>query len=288
MMIKILVLAFTVFFSSGLLAKTISVVIPFSVGGPTDILWRYIEPHMNQRLEKHGIKLITDNVPGAGGAIAANKISATQDRLILGFFSPALAIAPAMNPSIVKYDSNSIKLVGYAGSTEMLLVSKLSLEELMEKCLKGKILFGTSNLGSTSHLLGTLVNKKFECKDYTAIPYKGVSMVYPDLIENRVDFLVDFAISAEPHIKSGKVNQLMSVNERFPSLLENWHVLISNSANNDDFKIIAKEFENLKKDKKFVSDLEKSMRIQNFSSIKDQKWLESEFRSYKEFIDTIK
>ena len=287
-MIKIVVLALTIFFSADTTGKTISVVIPFSAGGPTDMLWRYIEPHMNQRLKKHRIKLITDNIPGAGGAIAANKISATQDRLILGFFSPALAITPAMNPSIVKYNLNSIKLVGYAGSTEMLLLSKLSLEELIEKCLNGKILFGTSNLGSTSHLLGTLVSKKFECKDYTAIPYKGVAMIYPDLMESRIDFLIDFSISAEPHIRSGKVNLLMSINERFPYILENWHVLISNSVDSDELEIIAKEFANLKKDKDFVSDLEKSMRIRNFSSIKDQKWLESEFRSYTELINNIK
>jgi tripartite-type tricarboxylate transporter receptor subunit TctC len=269
-------------------AKNIAVVIPFAAGGPTDQLWRSIEPKLNERLKSHNIRLVTDNLPGAGGTIAANKIAATDDRLILGFFSPALAIAPAMNADIVKYDVSMLRMIGYAGATEMIVVSTLTQEQFNERCKSERILFGSSNIGSTSHLLGTVVGRELSCKNRVHIPYKGQSQVYVDLIAGRIDYLVDFAISAEGHIASGNVNRLFSMNERFPNNLENWHVLISNRYDDPDIKIIEQEFAQLKRDQQFVDQLERTARIKNFKSVRGQDWLAKEFKVYKKFAESVK
>lgn len=269
-------------------AKNIAVVIPFAAGGPTDQLWRSIEPKLNERLKSHNIRLVTDNLPGAGGTIAANKIAATDDRLILGFFSPALAIAPAMNADIVKYDVSMLRMIGYAGATEMIVVSTLTQEQFNERCKSERILFGSSNIGSTSHLLGTVVGRELSCKNRVHIPYKGQSQVYVDLIAGRIDYLVDFAISAEGHIASGNVNRLFSMNERFPNNLENWHVLISNKYDDSDIKIIEHEFAQLKRDQQFVDQLERTARIKNFKSVRGQDWLAKEFKVYKKFAESVK
>jgi tripartite-type tricarboxylate transporter receptor subunit TctC len=270
------------------LAKTLSVIIPFSAGGPTDQLWRSIEPALNERLEKQGLKLITENLPGAGGSIAANKISETYDKLVLGFFSPALAISPSTNPTSVRYNTNSIRLVDYAGAVEMIAVSPLSLEEFEKKCKTGTIFFGSSNVGSTSHLLGTVVAKELNCRDPVHIPYKGISATYVDLLSGRIDYMVDFNISASSQISSGRINKLFSMNDKFPNNLENWHVLISNNYNDPAFEIIQREFQNLKKDKLFVENLERTLKIKSFSTTKSNQWLANEFRIYKKFIDGIK
>jgi tripartite-type tricarboxylate transporter receptor subunit TctC len=270
------------------LAKTLSVIIPFSAGGPTDQLWRSIEPALNERLEKQGLKLITENLPGAGGSIAANKISETSDKLVLGFFSPALAISPSTNPTSVRYNTNSIRLVDYAGAVEMIAVSPLSLEEFEKKCKTGTIFFGSSNVGSTSHLLGTVVAKELNCRDPVHVSYKGISATYVDLLSGRIDYMVDFNISASSQISSGRINKLFSMNDKFPNNLENWHVLISNNYNDPAFEIIQREFQNLKKDKLFVENLERNLKIKNFSVIKNQQWLTKEFLVYKKFIDNIK
>jgi len=269
-------------------AKTITVIIPFSPGGPTDQLWRSIEPSLNERLKQHGIRLVTENLPGAGGTIAANKIALTNDRLLLGFFSPALAVAPNTNPDIVKYHISNISLVGYAGATEMLVVSSITNEEFLEKCKNGRILFGSSNIGSTSHLMGSVVAKELNCRNAVHIPYKGQAPVYIDLITGRIDYLVDFSITAEGHILSGNVKRLFSVNERFPNNLENWHVLISNNFQDPDIEKIKNEFSKLKKEKEFVDELEKKLKIKKFSESKNQDWLMKEFLNYKNFINGIK
>jgi tripartite-type tricarboxylate transporter receptor subunit TctC len=275
-------------FTTVVWAKNIAVVIPFAAGGPTDQLWRLIEPKLNERLKSHNIKLVTDNLPGAGGTIAANKIAATNDRLILGFFSPALVIAPTINADIVKYDVGMLHMIGYAGATEMIVVSTLTQEQFNERCKSERILFGSSNIGSTSHLLGTVVGRELSCKNRVHIPYKGLSQAYVDLIGGRIDYLVDFAISAEGQIASGNVNRLFSMNEKFPNNLENWHVLISNRYDDADIKIIEQEFAQLKKDQQFVDQLERIARIKNFKSVRGQDWLAKEFKVYKKFAESVK
>lgn len=274
--------------SSFVWAKNINVIIPFAPGGPTDQLWRSIEPRLNERLKSHDIRLVTDYLPGAGGVIAANKIAVTNDRLILGFFSPALAIASSMNPDVVKYDAGSMRMIGYAGATEMIAVSTLTKEQFDKRCKSSRVLFGSSNIGSTSHLLGTVVGRELNCTNPVHIPYKGNSLVYLDLIAGRIDYLVDFAISAETHIASGHVNRLFSMSEKFPNNLESWHVLISNNISDPNIKIIEQEFNQLKKDQQFVDQLEKTARIKNFQAVRNQSWLTQEFLIYKKFVETVK
>lgn len=285
---KKLITIFLLSISSLVSAKTISVIIPFSAGGPTDHLWRSIEPSMNERLKKHNIRLITENMPGAGGAIAGNKIAETKDKPLLGFFSPALAIAPGMNPEAVRYSDRTIRLIGYAGETEMFVVSKLSTETFLKKCQTEPLFFGSSNVGSTSHLLGLVVGKELKCKELIHVPYKGLAPAYIDLVAGRIDYLVDFAINAEPQISSGVINKIFTMDDQFSNRLENWHVFISNNIDDPEIRLIEKEFHELKKDKLFVDKLEKSLRIKNFATVRDNNWLIKEFKSYKTFVEKVK
>jgi tripartite-type tricarboxylate transporter receptor subunit TctC len=275
-------------FSQISFAKTVTVIIPFSAGGPTDQLWRTIKPVLNENLSRHGIKLITENLPGAGGTIAANKISETTNRLVLGFFSPALAIAPALTSGVVRYDLDAIKLVGYAGSTDMIVVSSLSREEFKKKCKDSQIFFGSSGNGSTSHLLGTVVAKEMQCQESIHVPYKGIASAYADLLSRRIDYIVDFSINASEQISSGKIKKVFSMSEKFTNNLENWHVLISNKVDQETFNIIQQEFNNLKNNKDFVNDLENRLKIRNFSKTNNQQWLIKEFDVYRRFIESIK
>ena len=284
---KKLIILLLLSISSLVSAKTISVVIPFSAGGPTDHLWRSIEPSITERLKKHGIRLITENMPGAGGAIAGNKIAETKDRPLLGFFSPALAIAPSMNPEAVRYSDRTIKLIGYAGETEMFVVSKLSTDAFLKKCQSEPLFFGSSNVGSTSHLLGLVVGKELKCKELIHVPYKGLASAYLDLISGRINYLVDFAINAQSQMSSGSVNKIFIMDEQFPNRLENWHVFISNNIDDPDIQLIEKEFHELKKDKLFVSKLEQSLKIKNFSMVKNNNWLIKEFKLYKTFVEKV-
>jgi len=273
-------------FSTLSMAKTITVYIPFSPGGPTDSLWRSIEPNLNIILKDKNIKLITENLPGGGGAIAANRIASTKDRLVLGFFSPALAVTPAMNPEVAKYSNKSIRLVGYAGQTEMVLVSSKTSQEFYEKCSVGSMLYGSSGVGSTSHLLARMVIQELNCKESIHVPYKGQSAAYLDLYPGRIDFIVDFSISASSQISSGKVNKIFSVTEKFPLKLENWHVFISNNFLSDDYTVIVTAFKELKSNVQFVNDIERKFHLEGFAQHKDSTWLDTQFKMFADFANS--
>ena len=274
-------------FSTASFAKIVTVYIPFSPGGPSDSLWRTIEPKLNDLLKDENIKLITENLPGAGGAIAANRIAATDNRLVLGFFSPALVITPVINPQITKYTYDSIRFLGYAGGAEMLLVSSLEEQEFYKKCSSGGMMYGSSGVGSSTHLLAAFVIKSLKCKDSVHVPYRGQAAAYLDLLPGRIDYIVDFSISANSYLLSQSVNKIFSVTERFPSVLENWHILISNQFGGEEFEIIKSAYEELKRDEYFVSDLEEKFHIENFSQERNSEWLLNEFNLFKNFVNDL-
>jgi tripartite-type tricarboxylate transporter receptor subunit TctC len=267
---------------------SVPVVITFSAGGATDQLWRIVEPHLNKKLESSKIRLVTENVPGAGGTIGTNKV-ATNDKPMLGFFSPAFAIAPNTITESVRYSVNDFRLIGYAGETKMFMISTIeNLEKFKTECSKRKIFYGSSGIGSTSHLLGTIVGEHFKCKELVHVPYKGISQSYPDLFSGRIDYVVDYAISTKNLIKANKVVEIVEVDERFPIYIESWHMFVANK-NVDDklFSEIKRAFDDIKRDKDIVQDIESKMQLKNFKDQKDDSWMKKQFDIYKKFISKV-
>lgn len=289
-MIRILSILIFLFFPILSKAETIAVpvVITFSAGGATDQLWRIIEPHLNKKLESAKIRLVTENIPGAGGTIGTNKVSA-NDKPMLGFFSPAFAIAPNTIPESVKYSVSDFRLIGYAGETRMYMISTIeNLEKFKVECSQRKILYGSSGVGSTSHLLGTIVGDYFKCKELVHVPYKGISQSYNDLFAGRIDYVVDYAISTKNLIKTNKVNEIVQIDERFPVYLESWHMFVANKSVDDKiFSEIKRAFDDIKKDKDLVQEIETRMQIKAFREIKNDSWMKSQFDIYKKFISKM-
>lgn len=283
---------FLILFSANVYAvaenKTIEVVVPFSPGGPTDRLWRSIELEINQKLAHHRIRLTTENIPGAGGSIGTNR-TALDDRPKLGFFSPALVIAPNTIPESVKYQPDSFRLVAYAGESQMQMISGLkNLDEFKQQCSQRPILFGSSGIGSISHLFGKIVGDHFSCKKLVHVPYKGLSQTYSDLISGRIDYVIDFKITSKQLVDSGQINQIISVDEKFKSHLGVWHVLVANNQVDDKtLEIIKKAFDDLKKDEQIVKNLEKISGITEFKAQKTDQWLRNQFDNYKKFMEYI-
>lgn len=266
--------------------KIYDVVIPFSAGGASDVLFRAIEPELNARLKSHQIALVVKNVPGAGGSIGLSKVI-NSNELTFGFFSPFFAINKNMRTDY-QYNFDSVNFLNFAGFNKMLIISgkHFSLANLKAECSKNKtISFGSSGVGSTSHLSAYYFATKYlNCKDILSVPYKGVSMVYPDLKAGRIDFMADFAISVDSFIESKYFNHIEDLKE---SDLVSWHVFVSSKVENSDAEIVKKVFDSIKADKKFTKDLESLFQIYKFSENKDNNWLKQQFGIYKTVIDTL-
>lgn len=262
------------------------VVIPFSAGGASDVLFRAIEPELNNQLQSHQIKLVVKNISGAAGSVGLSKIT-NSNELTFGFFSPFFAINKPMRVDN-SYDYNSVNFLSFAGYNKMVIISGAhsTLPALQDYCSKNKtITFGSSGVGSTSHLSAHYFATKYlNCKEVISVPYRGVSMVYPDLKAGRIDFMADFTISVDNFIESKYFNRIEEIKE---GDLTSWHIFVSNKIENKDAMIVKTAFDSLKTNKQFVKTLENKFHIYKFSESKDSNWLKSQFDAYKSVIETL-
>jgi tripartite-type tricarboxylate transporter receptor subunit TctC len=204
--------------------RTVTMVVPFAAGGPTDILGRVMAQAISPML---GQQVIVEDVTGAGGTIGATKVArATPDGYTmvmgnLGTHAASLGIYKnlAYDP---RTDFEPVILVA---STPMVLVTRKTLpahnlDEVIAwaKANKGKATMGSAGVGSISHLTLLLFNH-LTGADLTHVPYRGLSEATNDLLGGQIDTLFDQVVTATPHILSAGENAIVvTVPARAPSI----------------------------------------------------------------------
>ena len=189
--------------------KTVTVIVPFAAGGPTDTVARLIAQSMGNTLKQ---QLIIENVGGAGGTIgAARAAKAAPDGYTLFLHHIGQSTAPALYRKL-SYDAvNSFEPIGLITDVPMLLVARedfpaKDLKELLAyvKANKDKVTYANAGLGSASHLCGMLFMTAIET-DLTTVPYKGTGPAMNDLLGKQVDLMCDQSTNTSSQIKSGKI-----------------------------------------------------------------------------------
>ncbi|MBL8329578.1 MAG: tripartite tricarboxylate transporter substrate binding protein [Rubrivivax sp.] len=207
--------------------RPIRLVIPFPAGGATDIIGRLFAQKLATAL---GQQVVVDNKPGAGGSLGADIVSKAppDGYTILLSTSSTHSIGPALNPRL-PYDAfkdfTPLGLVATAPS--VLVVGKdfpaRSTQELVQLLKKnpGKYNFGSSGIGTYPHLSAEMFKWRAGGLFVVHIPYRGTGLVITDLVAGQIAFLMDSIVSAQPHIRDGKVRALAVTGERrSPSLPE--------------------------------------------------------------------
>jgi tripartite-type tricarboxylate transporter receptor subunit TctC len=206
-------------------AKPIRLVIPFPPGGATDIVGRTLAQKLGAAL---GQQVVVDNKPGAGGALGADIVAkATPDGYtLLLSTSSTHSIGPAINPKL-PYDAfrDFAPIAHVATAPSVLVVGKdfpaQTTQELVTLLKKnpGKYNFGSSGIGTYPHLSAEMFKWRAGGLFVVHIPYRGTGLVITDLVAGQIAFLMDSIVSAQPHIKDGKVRALaVSGAKRSPSL----------------------------------------------------------------------
>jgi tripartite-type tricarboxylate transporter receptor subunit TctC len=205
--------------------KPIRLVIPFPSGGATDILGRLFAQKLGAAL---GQQVVVDNKPGAGGSLGADivaKAPADGYTLLLST-SSTHSIGPALNPKL-PYDAfKDFTPVGFVASAPSVLVvgkdfPAQTAQELVSLLKKnpGKFNFGSSGIGTYPHLSAEMFKWRAGGLFVVHIPYRGTGLVITDLVAGQIAFLMDSIVSAQPHIKDGKVRPLAVTGaRRSPSL----------------------------------------------------------------------
>jgi tripartite-type tricarboxylate transporter receptor subunit TctC len=194
-------------------AKTITWIVPFAAGGPTDGMARDIAAHVSKQV---GQQIIIENAGGAGGTIGAGKAAkAAPDGYTflvghLGYMGAAPSIYKKLTYDPVK-DFEAV--FRFPDTPMVLLVPKSSpyktAAELIEFAKKnpGKLNFGNAGAGSTSHLIAALFENKAGI-DVLSVPYKGAAPAMNDLIAGQVDAMFDQTNTALPQVQGGRLNAL--------------------------------------------------------------------------------
>jgi tripartite-type tricarboxylate transporter receptor subunit TctC len=202
--------------------KAITLVVPFTAGGPTDRLARDMAQALSKPLG--GTSVVVENALGAGGAIATQKVArAAPDGYTLLIHHIGMATMPALirKPSFDVL--NDFDYLGMIHEVPMTIVARPTLEANDYKQLsawvssqKDKVNLGNAGIGSASHLCGLLWQSSMRTQ-MTTINYKGVSMAMNDLLGGQIDVLCDQTTNTLSYIESRKIKAYaVTSNKRLP------------------------------------------------------------------------
>ena len=190
-------------------AKPVTVVVPFSAGGPTDVVARLIGVPMGKAL---GHTVIIDNALGAGGTIAAAKVArAAPDGYTIFLHHMGMSTAPALYRKLSFDPLKDFEYIGQVVDVPMTLLGRKDLpannfKELQAyvKANGNKVTLANAGLGAVSHLCGLLFMSQMGV-ELTTVPYKGTGPAMNDLLGGQVDLLCDQTTQTVPFIKDGRI-----------------------------------------------------------------------------------
>jgi tripartite-type tricarboxylate transporter receptor subunit TctC len=189
--------------------RPITIVVPFSAGGPTDTIARLVGQAMGVRL---GQTVLIENVTGAAGSIGVGRVArAAPDGYTVGIGHWSTHVVnPAVYP--LQYDVlNDFVPISLIANNAQLIVSKNAvpakdLKELIAwiKANQDKITQGTAGAGSASHIAGIFFQQLTGTK-FQFVPYRGAGPVMQDLLAGNIDITFDQAANSLPQVKAGQI-----------------------------------------------------------------------------------
>jgi tripartite-type tricarboxylate transporter receptor subunit TctC len=191
----------------------ITMVIPFSPGGSTDIIGRLLADRLSTAVKQ---PVVVENRAGAGGNIGASLVAKAKPdgRTILFGTTGILSMNEYLysRPGYKMFE-DLVPVVYTASIGNVLIVNPKMPANTGAELLKllkdnpGKYTFASSGVGSSTHMSGELF-KNMAHVDLMHVPYKGSGQALVDLIGGQVDMIFDNAPSALPMVQSGQVKAI--------------------------------------------------------------------------------
>jgi len=203
---------------------SITVVVPFPAGGPSDVVARIVADQMGRVL---GQTLVIENVGGAGGTLGSGRVAAaTPDgyTLLAGSMGSHVA-APVLTPNI-KYDSaRDFVPIGPTAHSPAVIVARKDfpardLKEFVALLKSGGATLKQAHggIGASSHMACLLFTSEIGAKP-TLVAYRGTGPAMNDLVGGHVDFFCEQSVSVAEQVKSGAIKAYgVSAAERLASL----------------------------------------------------------------------
>jgi tripartite-type tricarboxylate transporter receptor subunit TctC len=206
--------------------RSLSMVIPFAAGGPTDVLGRVVAAKMGEAL---GQQVVVENVTGAGGQTGSKRVADAQPD---GYtFVVGTVGTHAQSQTLYKkplYNAQTdFTPVGLIAQVPIVLIARkdLPVKDFKEfvaytKANQAKMQFGSAGAGSATHLGCVLLNYMIGV-NVTHVPYRGTGPAMQDLAAGRIDYLCEVVTTAKPQIDGGTVKGIAMLDTKRSAALPN-------------------------------------------------------------------
>jgi len=190
-------------------SRAITIIVPFSAGGPSDAMARILGARMSSSL---GQNIIIENITGAGGSIGVGRaVHSPPDGYTLSFGHLGTHV---FNGAIyeLQYDLlTDLEPVALLPSNPMIIVSKNAVPANDLKTLiawlkenHGKVLVGTAGAGSGAHIAGVYFQNAIGT-NFRFVPYRGTGPALNDLVGGQIDLIVDQTSNSIAQIRAGNI-----------------------------------------------------------------------------------
>jgi tripartite-type tricarboxylate transporter receptor subunit TctC len=206
-------------------SRPVKIVVPYAPGGPNDIVARLLAEKLTAST---GQTFLVENKPGGGSNIGAEAVAkAPAD----GYTLLVAATSHSINMTLFPKENLKYDLLKDFAPVSLLMTGPLVLVTnpaspaknvkefvALAKAKSGKMSFGSSGNGASTHLAGEMLNSAAGLQTIH-VPYKGSGPALTDLMGGQIDFMVDTMISAMPFVTSGKLRALATTGKtRSPAL----------------------------------------------------------------------
>jgi len=201
----------------------IRLIATFPPGGLADVVARLVAPGIGAAL---GTNLVVENRPGAGGTIgadAAAKAAPDGGTLVISHASPH-GIAPGIYPSL-PYDPvrDFTHVAMLCDTANVLMVNRGSptrtLDAFLDLARTSGARYGSSGIGSITHLMGEVLTKEARAPRLDHVPYRGSAPAMQDLFGGRIESVFDPLTTNVATIRDGTVTALaVSAAARVPAV----------------------------------------------------------------------
>ncbi|ODT66893.1 MAG: hypothetical protein ABS75_25260 [Pelagibacterium sp. SCN 63-23] len=189
--------------------QPVTIVVPFSAGGPTDTVTRLVAAAMSEDL---GQQVVVQNVGGAGGTLGAGQVAAANaDGYTLLLHHIGMSTAPALYASLPYDPMTDFEPVGLVTEVPMTIVARKDFEpatlgDLIAHVKENgeNVTYGNAGIGAASQLCGLLFMDALDTK-MTEVPYQGTGPAMTDLLGGQIDMMCDQTTNTTSQIQAGEI-----------------------------------------------------------------------------------
>jgi tripartite-type tricarboxylate transporter receptor subunit TctC len=204
--------------------RSLTMVIPFAAGGPTDVLGRVVAAKMGESL---GQQVVVENVTGAGGQTGSKRVADSAPdgyNFVIGTVGTH-AQAQTLYKRPLYNSQTDFTPVGLIAQVPIALIARkdLPVKDFKEfvayaKANQAKMQFGSAGAGSATHLGCVLLNYMIGV-DITHVPYRGTGPAMQDLICGRIDYICEVVTTIKSQLDGGTIKGIaMLDSKRSPAL----------------------------------------------------------------------